>query len=106
VKRSPLRRKTRLQSRTQLARHTGLRRRRRDLGAARTAVRERAGGRCEAAIEGVCTGSGAHAHHVLRRSQGGPDTPENLLWLCPPCHGHIHENPAWATEQGLLRRAS
>lgn len=26
---------------------------------------------------------GAHVHHVRFRSQGGDDTPENLLWLRP-----------------------
>lgn len=27
------------------------------------------------------------AHHVTPRSEGGPDTPENLETLCVHCHG-------------------
>ena len=35
-----------------------------------------------------------HAHHVVPRSQGGPDKPDNLISLCLECHaaqpGHHH----------------
>lgn len=103
MKRSPMRRKARLERRTALRQHTGAHRVRRDYEAARDVVKGRSGGRCEAGTFLVCVGRGAHAHHVLRRSQGGPDTPENLLWVCPPCHGHLHANVEWAKEQGLLR---
>lgn len=68
-------------------------------------VQDRSNGLCEAQTAGVCTGRGEHAHHILRRSQGGPDEPGNLLWLCAPCHEHAHRNPAWAYEHGLLRKA-
>lgn len=27
-----------------------------------------------------------HAHHIVPRSEGGPDTPENLVILCKYCH--------------------
>ena len=30
------------------------------------------------------------AHHIVPRSAGGPDVPENLLTLCRPCHGVVH----------------
>lgn len=67
-------------------------------------VAERAGGMCEAQVSGVCRIYGAHAHHRLRRSQGGADTAENLVWLCHACHDHVHRNPAWAVSVGLLVR--
>lgn len=59
---------------------------------------------CEAQVPGVCEGRGVHAHHILRRSQGGLDTVDNLAWLCGPCHGHVHQHPEWAFGVGLLRR--
>lgn len=30
------------------------------------------------------------AHHVVFRSQGGPDTEMNLITLCPRCHAAAH----------------
>ena len=32
-------------------------------------------------------------HHVVWESEGGGDTPENLLTLCKKCHTKAHENP-------------
>lgn len=31
-----------------------------------------------------------HVHHILPRSQGGTDMPENLVTLCPKCHAALH----------------
>ncbi|WP_117363768.1 HNH endonuclease [Natrarchaeobaculum sulfurireducens] len=31
------------------------------------------------------------AHHVIPRAAGGPDDLENLVTLCRPCHGVIHQ---------------
>lgn len=31
-----------------------------------------------------------HPHHVVFRSQGGPDIMSNLLSLCPQCHDAVH----------------
>lgn len=31
-----------------------------------------------------------HVHHVIFKSKGGPDTPENLLTLCETCHQDLH----------------
>jgi hypothetical protein len=103
----PLKRKTRLRAKTPLRRKTPLRNRHqgpKQYTKVRGWVRDRAGGMCEARIDGVCIDRGEHAHHLLRRSQGGPDDMGNLIWVCAPCHGHIHANPAWAVENGLLRK--
>ncbi|ELY95178.1 HNH endonuclease [Natrialba hulunbeirensis JCM 10989] len=45
----------------------------------------------------ACTRCGAddrtlQAHHIVPRSAGGPDELENLLTLCRPCHGVIHQH--------------
>lgn len=70
----------------------------------REACSARAGGRCQAGIPDVCTGRGHHAHHLLRRGQGGPDELDNLAWLCSNCHGYVHERVEWSYRIGLLRR--
>ncbi len=33
-----------------------------------------------------------HVHHVVWRSDGGSDTPENLITLCEKCHLKAHKN--------------
>lgn len=42
------------------------------------------------AAAGACAYCGTTArltaHHVIPRTEGGPDTPENLLVLCVSCH--------------------
>lgn len=68
----------------------------------RRQVLVRAGGYCEARIEGVCVGTPDHLHHVRRRSQGGPDTVANLKCLCDRCHEWTHQHPHNAVEMGLL----
>ena len=30
-------------------------------------------------------------HHLRTRGAGGPDTPDNLMSLCPICHTRIHQ---------------
>lgn len=69
----------------------------------REAVRDRVGGWCQARIPDVCTGRGSHAHHLLRRGQGGTHTEDNLAWLCGACHGHVHRRIRDAELAGLLR---
>ncbi len=75
------------------------------LADARRAVFARSVGRCEANWPGCTTGA-EHAHHRLRRSQGGKHTPENLLAVCSHCHEQIHRNPARAYELGHMTRSS
>lgn len=51
--------------------------------------------------------SGSHdPHHVLRRSQGGTDTIDNLVTLCRAHHRWVHEHPKISVDIGLLRRSS
>jgi len=55
------------------------------------------------AANGVCQGCGGDApfvdrsgepflevHHLHRRSDGGPDEPENVIAVCPNCHREVH----------------
>lgn len=61
---------------------------------------ERSYGMCE-----VCGDEPAvHAHHKLRRSQGGGNSLDNLLAVCPSCHRMIHDNPAFSYREGYLTR--
>lgn len=60
---------------------------------------------CQVGAEG-CAGRAVHRHHILRRSRGGDDSPENTSDVCAMCHDRIHANPAWAYERGLLRRGT
>jgi len=49
----------------------------------------RTNGLCEKCFKFVGWYEG-HAHHRIKRSQGGSDVLENLEWLCPNCHGREH----------------
>jgi hypothetical protein len=31
-----------------------------------------------------------HFHHKIPQAAGGPDTPENIIQLCPGCHDGLH----------------
>ena len=33
---------------------------------------------------------GYKMHHIILRSQGGSDDPDNLICLCPRCHNYAH----------------
>lgn len=51
-------------------------------------------GKCQK-CGGIPDWRGLAKHHLLFRSRGGKDNPENLLWLCGKCHSlahNIHEN--------------
>lgn len=97
MKRSPLRRRTPL-------RYTY--RPRPGLAQARQAVRARSGGWCETNTPGCPPGQhrGTEAHHVVLRSQGGADTPGNLLWTCYRGHVFAHTHPEQSYAAGWLRR--
>ncbi|MEO5351428.1 MAG: RNA-guided endonuclease IscB, partial [Magnetococcus sp. YQC-3] len=33
-----------------------------------------------------------HIHHIIERSNGGSDLPNNLITLCKTCHDNVHKN--------------
>ena len=67
-------------------------------------VRERCGGRCEAALPSICTGKMQDTHEILARSAGGdPTDPNNALGLCRPCHHWITTHMNEAREMGLAK---
>ena len=37
-----------------------------------------------------CSFRVVHPHHIIFRSQGGPDDMRNLITLCPSCHEAVH----------------
>lgn len=110
-RRVPLRRTGMNRGTSQLRSKTPLRarsakRRARDLVLAenRAAAIRRDDHRCQAAaaVIAVACAGGLHAHHVIRRSQGGPDDIDNLLTVCAAHHQHIHDHPAEAKSLGFL----
>lgn len=71
----------------------------------------RANYRCERCGATGRPGRPLSCHHRLMRSQGGPDTLENLVVLCgldntTGCHGWVHKHPEQAYALGLLIRQS
>lgn len=61
---------------------------------------------CKAAgvAPGQCQGR-IDPHHILRRSQGGPDTMENLVSLCRAHHSWVHDHPGESYELGFLKHS-
>ena len=57
---------------------------------------------CQARIPDVCMVKAVTAHHLKLRSQGGGNEQENLMAVCRDCHMFLHNNPAAATELGLM----
>ena len=47
-------------------------------------------------------GGALDLHHVIRRSQGGKDTPANLRPLHRLCHERVHASPAESKAAGFL----
>lgn len=47
-----------------------------------------------------------HRHHRKRRSQGGDDSPVNVIAIPDELHSWIHENPEKAYQLGLLVRST
>lgn len=72
------------------------------------AVMERAGYGCE--LGGCLNPTGADGfvfHHRQPRGMGGSkgrdlDVAENLLWLHPKCHEHVHAHPEWSRRYGYI----
>jgi hypothetical protein len=117
VKRSPLKRKTPLRPGKGLSRGEGLRRS--SSLARRKAPKRRSRGVDPKLYEqvllrdGGCVARGLvpevacfgriDPHHRLMRSQGGPDTAENLISVCRSHHDWIHGHPAKSYDLDLLR---
>ena len=53
---------------------------------------ERADFSCETC--GQWTGTWGHAHHKVKRSQGGTWTLDNIAYVCAGCHAEIHGGTA------------
>lgn len=66
----------------------------------RREVFERAGGACEFCLTAPCE----QVHHLAGRGGADPHRMSNLVGLCADCHGSAHAHPAWARENGLMRR--
>lgn len=60
----------------------------------------RGAARCELCLKRKAT----QIHH--KRGRVGADLLDTryFMGICDPCHRHVHENPAWAYEQGHLVR--
>lgn len=71
-------------------------------GQVRQVALQRSGGRCEYCRQrGFETASGVYleTHHILPLAEGGPDTDENVIALCPNCHRKAHHG----TERERMR---
>ncbi|MGH9835336.1 MAG: HNH endonuclease [Blastocatellia bacterium] len=59
--------------------------------AVRRLVRERAKYRCEYCLHPDAYSSASFVcEHIIPRSKGAGDTPDELAWACPYCNGHKH----------------
>jgi 5-methylcytosine-specific restriction endonuclease McrA len=56
----------------------------------KAAVRARDGYVCQA-CKGKRKDSHLHVHHIVFRSLGGSDSPDNLITLCETCHQMVHD---------------
>ncbi len=99
MKRSPLRRTGGLKPVSRKKRKQNS-----ELDKLRPTILARSGGMCEVQASPFCWGGAMHLHHKLMRSQGGKDTPENLLAVCSWCHHLIHRYPARSYRNGWLIR--
>ena len=51
-----------------------------------------------------CNSSIEHYHHIIPRSKGGSDTPENLIGLCSSCHDKVHKGELPLENTGLKKK--
>ena len=104
MKRTPLKRKTRLRSVS--PKRAKAQRLRRTMVAEELATRElcEAGARItQAGYDARCHGLAVELHEPLTRARGGPVLdPVNTVAICRSCHDWFHVNPAAATGLGLL----
>ena len=62
-------------------------------------VNDLQGGRCA-----CCNHVIEHYHHIVPRSKGGSDTPENLAGLCLSCHEKVHAGMISLDKLGLKKK--
>jgi 5-methylcytosine-specific restriction endonuclease McrA len=67
----------------------------------RALVLERDRGRCL-----LCRKAATDTHHILYRSQGGPDEAWNLISLCRTCHEKVHSEGPGSWRETLHRLAA
>lgn len=60
-----------------------------------------ANNRCEARIDGVCTGGPVDLHHRAPRAFNLCNV-DIFMSCCRPCHNHIHDNSEWSFNKGFL----
>jgi hypothetical protein len=80
--------------------------------ARRKTLGERSEELCEAMLP-CCWSAATDPHHRVVRGRGGrhgearerSDQLSDLLHLCRPCHGWVHDHPARSREMGLLLRS-
>lgn len=41
-------------------------------------------------------------HHIVPLFMGGPDVPENVVWICPTAHANVHELLRLMVDLGTL----
>jgi hypothetical protein len=53
----------------------------------------------------LCPQPSTDIHHLLPKGRGGEhNDPSNFLAVCRTCHNTIHNNPKWAEAHNLLRK--
>jgi 5-methylcytosine-specific restriction endonuclease McrA len=52
----------------------------------------------------ICGGPIDHIHHITPRSEGGSDTPENMVGLCSKCHEDVHLGKLSLASTGLKKK--
>jgi 5-methylcytosine-specific restriction endonuclease McrA len=95
-----------IKRRTPLKRSSGLKQKRKGLASdvrSEVFLRDK-GCRGRALIPDLSCWGKLDPHHILRRSQGGQDTPENLVTLCRAHHDWVHAYPESSRQLGLLKR--
>ena len=55
-------------------------------------------GRCVVCQETITRETGWHLHHIIRLTDGGPDTHGNRVLLHPNCHAQVH-NQGWTLKK-------
>lgn len=67
--------------------------------------RQLGGGRAKTLLGCRVCGAPAEAHHLVPRSLGGDDVPDNIVPLCQTHHGAFERGPDRAAAGRLIRRA-